>query len=495
MHAPTLQVLDAGFRERPVVLRMPFRFGVISLTEAPLAVVSVRIRLEDGREGVGHAAEMLLPKWFDKSPELSGAENLAQLRTALRLYADLCLGAGAGLTAFGLHAELTPAQIAEGAARGMNPLVANYGPALIDRAILDALGQLQGLSFPALLRANLAGIDARLTPDLVGFDIAGALGTLQMRPTIAARHTVGMLDAITGADRTPESPDDGLPVTLGECIRTYGLRWFKVKLSGDAGFDLDRMRRVAAAIEAECGEDYRLTLDGNEQFEAPEPVAAFLAALAEDPALRAFHDRIAFVEQPIARAHALRADIGALDARTPVLLDESDADHEAFPVARALGYSGISIKSCKGAYRAVLNWMRCRAWNAALGRERYFISAEDLTIQPGISLQQDLALAGTLGCTHVERNGHHYVRGRSGLSPDACAAQLQRHAPLYVPVGDGYGLKVRDGQIALQSLDAPGLGGGGAEDDLDGTCAVTYGREPADNLDPAGAAASAPQRA
>lgn len=495
MHAPTLQVLEVGFRERPVVLRMPFRFGVISLTEAPQAVVSVRLRLQDGREGVGHAAEMLMPKWFDKSPALSSVENIAQLRTALRLYADLCLGAGPGLTAFGLHAALTPAQIAEGAARDLNPLVANYGPALIDRAILDALGRLLGLSFPALLRANLPGIDARLTPDLAAFDIAGALGTRQLRPTIAARHTVGMLDALTDADRTPESPDDGLPVTLGECIRTYGLRWFKVKLSGDAAFDLDRMRQVAAAIEAECGPEYRLTLDGNEQFEAPEPVAAFLAALAEDPGLRTFHDRIAFVEQPIARVHALRADIGTLDARTPVLLDESDADHDAFPAARALGYSGISIKSCKGVYRAVLNWMRCRAWNAALGRARHFISAEDLTIQPGIALQQDLALAGTLGCSHVERNGHHYVRGRSGLSRDACTAQLQRHAPLYAPVGDGYGLKVQAGQIALRSLDAPGLGGGGAEDDLDGTRAMAYGRDLADNLDPAEVAAAVSARA
>ena len=42
------------------------------------------------------------------------------------------------------------------------------------------------------------------------------------------------------------------------------------------------------------------------------------------------------------------------------------------------------------------------------------MSAEDLTTQSGIALQQDLALATLIGATHVERNGHHYVDGMAG---------------------------------------------------------------------------------
>ena len=34
--------------ERPVVLRLPFRFGIVTLTECPQAFVRVRIRSADG---------------------------------------------------------------------------------------------------------------------------------------------------------------------------------------------------------------------------------------------------------------------------------------------------------------------------------------------------------------------------------------------------------------------------------------------------------------
>ena len=66
--------------ERDVRLRMPFRFGVVTLTAAPQAFVRARIRLEDGREAEGAAAEVLAPKWFDKNPALSNEDNFEQLR-------------------------------------------------------------------------------------------------------------------------------------------------------------------------------------------------------------------------------------------------------------------------------------------------------------------------------------------------------------------------------------------------------------------------------
>jgi hypothetical protein len=58
--------------------------------------------------------------------------------------------------------------------------------------------------------------------------------------------------------------------------------------------------------------------------------------------------------------------------------------------------------------------MRCAWWNAEGASRRYFLSGEDLTTQAGLALQQDLALAATLGITHIERNGHHYVDGFAG---------------------------------------------------------------------------------
>ena len=69
--APRVRVLGVEAFEQPFRLRMPFRFGVITLTEGIQAIVRVQVRLGDGREGFGYAAEMLAAKWFDKNPVLS----------------------------------------------------------------------------------------------------------------------------------------------------------------------------------------------------------------------------------------------------------------------------------------------------------------------------------------------------------------------------------------------------------------------------------------
>ena len=45
MSETRLRLTQASFHERPVKLRLPFRFGVVTLTEAPQAFVRVRVRV------------------------------------------------------------------------------------------------------------------------------------------------------------------------------------------------------------------------------------------------------------------------------------------------------------------------------------------------------------------------------------------------------------------------------------------------------------------
>ncbi len=78
-------VQEIAVYERQVRLRMPFRFGIVTLTEAPQAFVRARIRLENGKEAEGGAAELLAPKWFDKDPALTNEQNFDQLRASLAL--------------------------------------------------------------------------------------------------------------------------------------------------------------------------------------------------------------------------------------------------------------------------------------------------------------------------------------------------------------------------------------------------------------------------
>ncbi len=454
---PRLTLVEARFFERDVRLRMPFRFGVVTLREAPQAFVQVRIRTEDGREGAGMAAELLAPKWFDKSVALSNEQNFDQLRQAMAIAAQAYAGADAPLSAFGLHAAMSGAQLEACAAAGLPPLVAGFGTALLDRAIIDALLRLGGESAFAATRANRFGIDAATTPDLRGFDLGAFLATLRPAQSIAARHTVGLVDPVETADQTAGSRvDDGLPETLREVVQHYGVDHFKLKVGGDIDADIERLSRIAGVIDALPA--YRATLDGNEQYANAEAVIALWRRIEATPTLQRLRAAILFIEQPIVRSSALAHDIGQLASLQPVEIDESDATIDAFVQAKALGYTGVSSKSCKGFYRSLLNRARCANWNAQAGVDKYFMSAEDLTTQAGLCVQQDLALATLIGCTHVERNGHHYVNGLAAAPRAEQLAFLAAHPDLYHDDEGTVRLTIKAGQIAIGSLDTPGLG-------------------------------------
>lgn len=459
---PRLRLEAFELRERSVDLRLPFRFGVVTVTRATQAVLSASIALSDGRSGTGFAAECLLPKWFDKNPGLTDDDNMDQLRLSLAIALDLYRNAGED-TAFGLSAGLYREQQARCAARGLNPLVASYGPALVDRAILDALGRRLGLSFAAMIRGNLPGIETgALTPDLAGFDLPGFLAGLTPAPTIAVRHTVGLVDALTAADVT-ERRDDGLPETLEEVVRDYGCRYYKLKVGGDVAADLDRLSRIASILDTGSGAgDYRTTLDGNEQYGDVEGITELWRRMGEAPALRRLVDSVLLIEQPIRRAVALDRPVAALAAEKPLIIDESDGDIDAFPRAVALGYGGVSSKSCKGFYKSILNAARAAHLNAAPDRRaRYFLSAEDLCTWPGLCTQQDLALVSLLGLSHVERNGHHYIDGMSFAPEAEQAAFLSAHPDLYHrPPGKPLRLRIRNGDLHIGSLDRPGFAAG-----------------------------------
>ncbi|HEX6295081.1 MAG TPA: enolase C-terminal domain-like protein [Burkholderiales bacterium] len=443
-------VKDIAFFERDVVLRMPFRFGVVTLEQAPQAFVRAGIRLANGREATGAAAEMLIPKWFDKDPELGNEDNLAQLRASLALARDAYLAGGEN-TAFGHSIDNYGPQIAIGAAQGLNSLVACYGPALIDRALLDALCRAVGVSFYQAVKTNLPGISAPAwQPDLIAFDIDAFLEDLKPGPRIAARHTVGLLDPIT-----KKSLNDGLPETLKEVVERYGHRWFKLKVSGDAAADLERLAEIAAVLDR-IAEPYHATLDGNEQFASADAALDLWRRIAAEPRLRRLAASVAFIEQPLKRAEALSQDVSELGEEKPVIIDESDDSLDAFPRARRLGYAGVSSKTCKGLYKSLLNAARCRMWNREEGTGRYFMSGEDLTVQAGLALQQDLALVSLLGLTHVERNGHHYVNGMAALARAEQEAFLGAHPDLYERSNGAVRVRIRNGDLQIGTLGCAG---------------------------------------
>ena len=348
--------------------------------------------------------------------------------------------------------------------RGVNDLLASNGAALMERALIDGLGGALGQPYFALLQDNVLGLAlGRIHAELEGLELAAVLPAAPVR-SLYIRHTVGLVDPIRTAAIAPEERlNDGLPQSLEECIQTQGLRYFKIKIGGDPEADFERLAEISALLD-ESGTEYHITLDGNEQYGDVADLLALLERIEKE--LGAFYHRILYVEQPMDRAlsldPALKKDLGVLAAKRPLLIDESDESLDSFRRALDLGYSGVSSKSCKGLVKALAN--SALAWQRTAAGHPCFVSAEDLTVVPVVSLHQDLVHVAALGIDHVERNGHHYVRGLDHLSAVERAWCFERHGDLYRAEGQSGLLDIRDGQIAVGSLQRPGLGVDGAVD-------------------------------
>jgi len=451
--APTFVVRDLSAQVRPVRLRLPFRFGAVTLQACPQLFVRARIEVAGHGEAEGCSAEMMVPKWFDKRPGFSHADNVRHLTASVQA----CIAAYTGdtpATPFGLFARHCPALMAQGAAAGQTELSSAYGQAVVDRAVLDAVCRALGVSFFEAAARNVLGLrDDPLIADLHGFDWPRWLAALTPLRRIQARHTVGLLDELHRA----QEGADGLPVSLPAAIARYGLRSFKIKLGGDPLADAARLEEVFGVLDAHAP-GFSCTLDGNEQYADAHALATLFERLHALPAFARRPDALLYLEQPLPRELSLAH---ALSAPAPLLLDEADGTLDAFPRGAALGWSGVSSKACKGLYKSIVNRARCDQWNDADRRDglapRFFMSAEDLTCQAGLAVQQDLALLSLLGLPHSERNGHHYVDGFGDAPPAEQAAFAAAHADLYERSAGRPRLRISGGVIGLDSLHRPGF--------------------------------------
>jgi L-alanine-DL-glutamate epimerase-like enolase superfamily enzyme len=458
-----IAVKEIEFYVREMPMRMPFKFGNVVIDKQAALHVGMEVELADGRRARGWAADMLAPRWFDKDADKS--VGLRDLVDGARVAAEAYQEAGhKGDTAFAIWRVGYEAGRAWGVERGVNPLLASNGGALMERALLDGLGAALGQSYREMLQSDLLELDlGQIHPELAGMALAEILPPEPLH-SLHIRHTVGLVDPIrTGDIAAEERLDDGLPQSLEEYVECQGLSYFKIKIGGDPEADFERLREIAALLDGR-GKAYEITLDGNEQYHDAGNLLVLLEWLEKH--LGTFYASMLYIEQPMDRSisldPALERDIRALAAKRPMLIDESDEDLDAFRRALDLGYTGVSSKACKGLIKALANYALIHHLNA-LGRS-CFMTAEDLTNVPIVSLHQDLVHVAALGIGHLERNGHHYIRGLDHLSQSERAHCLARHGDLYRAEGDSAFMAIDQGQIEIGSLQTPGLGVGGAVD-------------------------------
>ena len=437
-----LRVKDIAYFERPLPFARPFSFGAVTVNAARQVFVRVEIEVEGKGRATGASAEMLAPKWFDKRPHLTPDQTVDDLRRSLAIARELYLASRDFDTAFGLHAACIGTQVEACAKLDIPPLAAIFGPAEIDKAILDALLRCVGTNFFDGMAANIAGIDARLSPDLRDDDVAKVLvlANEYRNHRIPIRHTVGLDDKIDGEGGVADTRENS------------GARWFKLKLNGDVAHDAARLIRIGKQL-ASLPYEYHVTLDANEQYADIAGLNALVDRLERDPALDPIVAKLHYIEQPMPRDVTWQSPLGAL-GRRDFIIDEADDSYDALLAARALGYSGISSKSCKGLYKSIINMTRIAKWNDD-GAE-CVICCEDLTCQAGLAVQQDLALGALIliGVTHAERNGHHYVDGFADTPSDEADAFLAAHPDLYMRAGGKVRLAIHDGDLLTGSIAA-----------------------------------------
>jgi len=433
----------------PIQTRVPLKFGAEVLTHVTCA--RVRVTVVDGRgrraEGWGETPLSVQWVWPGAVPyeERQGALQAFCRRLAARWargeFAGHPLEVGHDFQSGPLAETLRDFNATERAGREPLPwLAALVCCSPFDLALHDAWGCVHGVPVYATyhadwMRRDLAAFLEPARDVAVSFRGRWPADFLQADPPkrLAAWHLVGGLDPLEPSELKGDEPRDGYPVTLTDWIRRDGLRCLKVKLRGDdAGWDFERLRRVAA-VSRPLGVRW-LSADFNCTVREPAYVNGVLDRLAADaPEVFAM---ILYVEQPFPYdLEAWPLDVRSVARRKPLFLDESAHDWRLVRRGRELGWTGVALKTCKTQTGALL----AACWARAHGMS---LMVQDLT-NPMLAMIPHALLAAHVGTIQgVETNAVQFY-------PEASRPEAAVHPGLY---------ERRGGEIDLGSIRGPGFG-------------------------------------
>lgn len=454
-------------RKVDIVTRMPFRYGIATLTEVPYLLVFADFEVDE-QIVRGVAADVLPPKWFTKQPEALLEDEIAEMLKVIRIASNSALQLGSQENVFRWWQALYQKQMGNEALKGLPPLLKGFGVSLLERAAIDATCRRHEATFHSAVRSNLLGISLEdLHAELAGCNPAQLLPETP-QPKMHVRHTVGLADPLLDSEiAEADRLDDGLPQSLQACIQEYGLIYFKIKVPANIGPARARLSSIARLLQPIEGA--RFTLDGNEFFENPEEFRHFWEELCQDTQLKEFfRGRLLAVEQPLHRDVALSQKtsqvFNAWPDHPPLIIDESDAEISSLRQALETGYVGTSHKNCKGVFRGLANTCLINHRNAKNDNLSLICTGEDLMNLGPVALLQDLAVGATIGLTHMERNGHHFVAGLQPM-PEKVQQKIQsHHADLYrehETNGNRFpSLAIHQGAITLDSVNQAPFGYG-----------------------------------
>ena len=442
-----VRVCSASLHYLPVTTRLPLKFGSETVTSVTCA--RVRLRVEDrlGRYAEGWGETPLSVQWVWPSDLAYEIRHAAVKDFCVRL-----AEAWAGFDVWGHPVEIGHAFLAEALPRlldthnsacsseqSMPWLAALVCCSPFDIALHDAYGILHGAPVYHTYNSNFmnADLSAYLSP-AEGAGVRFAQRYPQdffVSPPrqLPAWHLVGGKDKLTPEERDVDDPEDGYPVFLSDWIKRDGLKCLKIKLRGnDAEWDYSRILNVGRlAIEGGCS---WLSADFNCTVTDPEYVNHALDRLMiEHPRI---YGMVLYVEQPFPYdLEAYQIDVHSVSARKPLFMDESAHDWRLIRLGRALGWSGVALKTCKTQTGALLSL--CWAKGHGMG-----LMVQDLT-NPMLAQIPHVLLAAHAGTIMgVETNSMQFY-------PEASKPEATVHPGLF---------RRQNGMVDLSSIRGSGFG-------------------------------------
>jgi L-alanine-DL-glutamate epimerase-like enolase superfamily enzyme len=397
-----VSVLGAGVEFIARELDTPLRLSSGLITEVTEARTEVTVLVGD-KEATGRGSIYLSDIWSWPDPALTHEFR----DTALRV---LCQEICDGLEDL---CGSEPAHPAELGLRLHHSVCDESDPPILARAMCAS-------PFDAAIH-DASGIALQCS----AFDLYGETTSL---PSADRYFKGGAVDAIRRSIQEPRARLDawwivGNSGSLDEAVAPWvdrrGYRCFKLKILGqDNQADADRTAEVFRAVLRYGVANPALTVDSNEANPDADSVLDYLERLksADEEAFNALQ----YLEQPTGRdilEHSQEwSDVTRMK---PVMLDEGLTSLDLLDEAKAQGWSGLALKTCKGHSFALV----AAAWAKENGMS---LSLQDLT-NPGYSaIHAGLFAAHIPMINGVEINSPQYT-------PSANQEWLPRLKGLFEP--------------------------------------------------------------
>ena len=170
--------------------RMPFRYGIASLTTIPHLFIHVHCDI-DGKLQEGIAADSLIPKWFTKDPESAYEDDIQDMIQVIEAACRFAEEAKAVPTVFDLWQSVYLRQREWAMRAAYPPLLWGFGLSLLEHAVLDAYCRAKNATLAVALRGNTLGIRLdEIHPELADYEPVDLLPSKPLEKSRCATRLV-----------------------------------------------------------------------------------------------------------------------------------------------------------------------------------------------------------------------------------------------------------------------------------------------------------------